>query len=103
MKKYLILLVVFAIQSCADTTSRALNTVQIGMGVQDFLLLSKNKATIERSSEDITVYRYQWASPDSYLEWNTTFYYFRNGILVQFDGGVRTSPPPQLRLNYNLN
>jgi hypothetical protein len=73
------------------------------MSIEDFLIISKNIATLESYSEGRTVYRYEWASPDSYNTFNTTFYHFKDGKLVEFNGGVRTNPPPQLRLNYNLN
>ena len=101
MKNLLLgVLVLFILESCV---ARALNNITMGMSIQEFMTLSKNRATLESSSDGRTVDRYAWAPPGSEITWNTTFYYFQNDKLVQFDAGVRNSPPPQLRLNYNLN
>lgn len=97
------IIVLFTLYGCISVP-RALNDVTIGMSIDEFMILSKNQATLESSSDGRTVYRYKWASPDeSYYIGNTTFYYFFNGKLVRFDAGVITNPPPQLKLNYNLN
>jgi hypothetical protein len=101
MKKILFgLFVLFVLEGCVP---QALNYTPIGMTIQEFMKVSKNQATLESSSNGVTIYKYRWADPGSSYPWNTTFYYFSNDKLFEFNGGVRTGPPPQLRLNYNMN
>lgn len=102
VQRYLMTLCVIIFSSCAPLLG-PLNSARLGMPIEALIAMSQQTATLESMNDSITVYRYEWRSSESSFNDNTTFYYFRDGKLVKFDRGVRTTPPPRLNLNYNLN
>ena len=81
MKKLACIVSIFFLTGCYAT--RPLNKAYVGMSISEFLKIAKYPE-IESGDGDITVYRYRWG----FNAENTVFYYFRNGKLVRFDGGV---------------
>jgi hypothetical protein len=81
MKKIFLLLIIFSMFGCYST--RPLNKAYVGMTIKEFLKMAKYPE-IESSDGVITVYRYKWG----FNAENTVFYYFREGELIRFDGGV---------------
>jgi hypothetical protein len=81
MKKIAFIVSIFILTGCYAT--RPLNKAYVGMSISEFLKIAKYPE-IESGDGDLTVYRYRWGLNAE----NTVFYYFRNGKLVRFDGGV---------------
>lgn len=107
MRKSKSLLFTFAVLIVLNSCTlggQPLNNAFLGMTVGELQEMAHNEATLDVVQNNITVYRYNWADPGSSLRWNTTFYYFKDGKLVEINQGVRQSNNnTQLRLNYNLN
>ena len=81
MKKVIFIFSITFLFGCYAT--RPLNNVYVGISISDFLKIAKYPE-IESSDGDLTVYRYRWGLNAE----NTVFYYFRDGKLIKFDGGV---------------
>lgn len=81
---------------------RALNGAYMGMSIQDLMMFSNNTATLEQMQDSISVYKYRWADVGDTYPFNSTFYYFKNGKLIEINEG-KLKNPVNVRLNYNLN
>lgn len=81
MKNIFLIGIIFLLFGCYAT--RPLNKAYVGMSISEFLKMAKFPE-IESGDGDLTVYRYRWG----FNAENTVFYYFRDGKLVRFDGGI---------------